>query len=305
MGSGTWSSSAYDNLKSSYTGKSTSAVFTNSTINADMSPKGVAFRESRDSDEHPETLAVAVFLDVTGSMYRIPEDLVRNRLGALIGTLVDHDIKDAQVLFGAVGDHISDNYPLQVGQFESETLKLTNWLTSAVLEGGGGGGGTESYLLPWYFGAKHTSIDCFEKRGQKGVFFTIGDETSHRKMTSDFIKEQMGVSEASDVTDKEILAELQKSYHVYHIHVNEGSYRDSSMVLDYWKDILPENLIICEDSTQIAELIATTVAMIHGIDIDIFTASFDSSTASSVKTALMTISGSITKNTTDNRVMTL
>lgn len=49
--------------------------------------------------------------------------------------LMQLGIKDPQLLFMAVGDH---EYPIQVGQFESDTEKIVNSLEEFVLEGGGG-----------------------------------------------------------------------------------------------------------------------------------------------------------------------
>jgi hypothetical protein len=298
MGGSTWSSDAYSHLKSSYKSKSTDDIFVNNKNNSasdDMLPKGVKFRECRDSDAHPETLGVCVFLDVTGSMGRIPEAMVREKLGTLMDTLIKHDIKDAQVLFGAIGDHHTDSAPLQVGQFESGTDELNKWLTSTWLEGKGGGQYMESYLLAWHFAARHTSLDCFEKRNQKGILFTIGDEASWDKVDAGTLKNLMGYGEAQEISDKQILQEACRAYHVYHIHVNEGSYKDDPKIINYWKGILGERLIVLEDYNQIAELIASTVAIIHGIDLDKFTSSFDSKTASDVKNALMHINKSVTK----------
>ncbi len=304
MGNSMWSDDADKHLRKSYTSKSVNDIFVNNKTNsasADMLPKGVKFRESRDSKEHPETLAVFVALDQTGSMGRIPEIMVREKLGTLMNTLINHGIKDAQVLFGAIGDHKSDDCPLQVGQFESGTEELHKWLTNAYLEGNGGGQNKESYLLAWLFAGRHTSIDCLEKRNQKGVLFTIGDEASWDKVSASSLKDIMGYSEAEEITDKDILAEAQRSYHVFHIHVNEGGYKDNPTIIGYWKDMLHERLIILNDYNQISEIIASTVAMIHGVDLDNVVSGFDSKTAKSVKDALIHVNTSL-KNNTDGVV---
>ena len=73
--------------------------------------------------------------------------------------------RDPQILFGAIGDATCDRAPLQVGQFESDN-RMDDDLGRILLEGGGGGQKTESYELAMYFMARHTAIDCFEKRGR-------------------------------------------------------------------------------------------------------------------------------------------
>ena len=254
-----------------------------------MSPFGIKFRESRDSEAHPESLSIGVFLDVTGSMGRITEILVREKLGSLMNTLIAHGVEHPQILFGAIGDHISDRYPLQVGQFESGTDELDKWLTEIYIEGGGGGQSMESYTLAWLFASRHTSIDCFEKRKQKGFLFTIGDEAAWDSLQADRLKNLMGYTQTDTVSDRELLEEAQRSYHVFHIHINEASYKDSPVVLGYWRNILGERLIILEDYNAIAETIATTVAVIHGVDLKQVLNSFDDKTAKTVGDALVQI----------------
>ena len=289
MGYSSWSDDAYDFLKDSRAGASADDIFTNNRSGrADdkMLPKGIKFRESRDSDEHPNSLSIAVFLDETGSMGRIPEILVREKLGALMNTLIDHGVADPQILFGGVGDHHSDQYPLQVGQFESGTAELDQWLTSIYLEGNGGGQNRESYTLAWLLAARHTSCDCFEKRGQKAFLFTIGDEAAWDVLQAKALQAIMGYSQAEDLTDQQLLEEARRTYHVFHIHVNEGSYRDDPNVLGYWKKMLGERLIVLNDYNAIAETIAATVALVQGVDMKDILASFDAKTASTVQLAL-------------------
>lgn len=302
MGYSKWSDSAYDFLKDTRAGASADDIFTNNRAGRAsdrMLPKGVKFRESRDSDIHPDSLAIGVFLDETGSMGRIPEILVREKLGPLMNTLIDHGVAHPQILFGGVGDHHSDKFPLQVGQFESGTAELDQWLTDIYLEGNGGGQNRESYTLAWLFAARHTTTDCFEKRGQKGFLFTIGDEAAWDVLEADALKAIMGYAEAEDLTDQQLLEEAQRTYNVFHIHVNEGSYRDDPKVLGYWKKMLGERLIILNDYNAIAETIASVVALVHGVELKDILASFDKGIAGTVQKALMNVKQGLT--TTDKK----
>ena len=86
---------------------------------ASLNRLGRNVRESRDSEAHPVSNAVAVMFDVTGSMAGVPRTFIE-KLDKLMGLLVRKTyLPDPQILFGAVGDVKSDRSPLQVGQFES------------------------------------------------------------------------------------------------------------------------------------------------------------------------------------------
>ncbi len=292
MGYSNWDKDAYSNLSSSYATKSASQIFSSSASD-EMSPKGLTIRESRDSDVHPLSLAIMVFLDVTGSMGRIPEDIIKNELGTLMDTIIENGVPDPQILFGAIGDHITDRTPLQIGQFESGTAELDKWLKQTYIEGGGGGQAKESYLLGWLVAGRHTSIDCFEKRNQKGFLFTIGDEASWNKVDAQRLKEIMGYPEGQEVSDAQLLEEAQRLYNVYHIHVNEGSYRNDSDVLGYWKKMLGERVIILEDYHAICATIATLIACQHGVDIATVVSKFDANIAGMVTTALAKVTTTI------------
>ena len=286
MGYGTWSSDAFDSLKGARSTKTRDEIFTSTKTSEKMTPKELVFRESRDSVEHPNSVPIAVFLDVTGSMGTIPETLVKKKLGALMETILNHGIADPQVLFGAIGDQYSDHSPLQVGQFESATKELDQWLTDIELEGNGGAWGRESYQLAWLTAARHTSIDAFEKRGMKGFLFTIGDEKTHLELNAREAKEIMGYGQAENMSSDKLLKEAQRMYYVFHIHINHGGNSEESDICEEWKDMLKQNLIILNDYNLVAETIATTVAVLSGADKKAVLASFDKSIASTVSTAL-------------------
>lgn len=289
MGGGTWSDDAYRTLAKDYSTKTRDQVFTSKTINADMNPRGVKFRESRDSDVHPNSLAIAVNLDVTGSMGNIPEQLIKHKLGVLLNTLIDHGVPDAHVLFAGIGDHYSDSSPLQVGQFEAGTDELNKWLTSIYLEGNGGGQTMESYMLAWLFAARHTSIDCYEKRNEKGFLFTIGDEWVHPTLEAAKIKELLGYDVGEDISTVQLLSEAQRMYNVFHLHIHETSTGRGQDIIDHWKNLMGERVLIVEDYNTVAEIIASTVAVVRGAELSKIVSSFDHKIAGQVSTALMHI----------------
>lgn len=302
MGGTSFSSNAYQDLSRSYSTKSAKQIFSDK-LTPEMNPNGLKFRECRDSDVHPNSVPVIVALDVTGSMGRIPENLIKNKLGKLMEVLINNGVQDASICFLGIGDHYSDDASLQVGQFESGTAELDKWLTSIYLEGGGGGQIMESYHLAWLLAARHTSTDSYEKRGVKGFLFTIGDEYVHDKLEAKFLKEYMGYTEASEVSADVLLEEAKKTYNVFHIHCNDGSYQRE--VSSKWANKLKENLIILKDSNDVAEVIATTVAVINGADMKSILSSFNDKTASSVSTALATVKPSPIVNYNNTGVIKL
>ena len=124
MGSGRWSTNVYDAAARfrAATGASAFAYSDGGAahVHPALDPFGVSMRESRDSGEHPQSLAIAVLFDVTGSMRGVPRAL-QAKLPQLLGLLLRKGYAaHPQIMFGAIGDATCDRAPLQVGQFESD-----------------------------------------------------------------------------------------------------------------------------------------------------------------------------------------
>src|SRR5580698_4756375 len=183
MGNSRWDPSSWSTYSTTTSAKPLHSIYRSSSIHKDLDPLNVKLREARDSDANPESNAIVVALDVTGSMGFLAEVIAKKGLGTLIEQVIERrPVEDPSVLIAAIGDAHCDQAPLQVTQFES-SLVLTEQLEKIFIEHGGGGNSTESYDFPWYFAGKHTSIDCFEKRNKKGYLFTIGDEQAPRGLT--------------------------------------------------------------------------------------------------------------------------
>lgn len=235
-------------------------TFKQRSVNNAMNPYGVTIRESRDSEEHPNSVAVIIALDVTGSMGSIPHYLIKEGLPNIMGSIIQKGLKDPQVLFLAIGDHTCDSAPLQVGQFESSDELLDHWLENVYLEGHGGGNDGESYSLAWYFAGKHTSIDCFEKRKQKGILFTIGDEPVLHDIPENSLKRIMGDGQYDKVNNVfALLDKAQEKYHIFHLHLKQGSNGQRQEVIDGWKQILGNNLLVIDRKEDIEKIISDKI----------------------------------------------
>uniref|UniRef100_UPI0040562B15 hypothetical protein n=1 Tax=Candidatus Electronema sp. TaxID=2698783 RepID=UPI0040562B15 len=243
-----------------YSFKSAREIFTQRNINNAMNPHGITVRESRDSAEHPNSVAIILALDVTGSMGSIPHHLVKDGLPKIMGRIIQSGTPDPQLLFLAVGDHECDSSPLQVGQFESSDELLDKWLTSVYLEGGGGGNAGESYLLAWYFAGFHTSVDCVEKRKQKGFLFTIGDEPTLPEVPAASLERLMGRGQQQTWSAVELLDKARKSYHVFHLHIRETSSGSRREVMDGWKQLMEDKLIVLERHEEVSLVIPEIIA---------------------------------------------
>jgi hypothetical protein len=221
-------------------------------------------RESRDSDAHPESTAIAVMFDVTGSMALVPS-VLQKQLPKLMGLLLRKDyVKDPQVLFGAIGDYFADRVPIQVGQFESG-IEMDDNLTNLYLEGGGGGSYEESYQNALYFFAHKTSIDCFEKRGKKGYLFLIGDEKPYPKSTKQELDDLFGVTVQGDVRVEEIIRACQEKYHVFFMIPRGTSHYDDPILQNRWDNLLgPDHVIKVQDAEGICESIGIVIGIVEG-----------------------------------------
>ncbi|MFI5838717.1 hypothetical protein ACIA8K_03225 [Catenuloplanes sp. NPDC051500] len=248
------------------------------TAHPDLDPYQVEVRESRDSAEHPESLAIAVLFDVTGSMGYVPRRL-QEKLPQLFDLLLDRGyVQHPQLMFGAIGDATCDRVPLQVGQFESDN-RMDEQLGRILLEGGGGGQKTESYELAAYFMARHTSIDCWEKRGRRGYLFVIGDEMAYPRVYARGantpvtgydrggrrgVAEVIGDRLQGDIDTRAIFDEVREMYDTYYILPSGTSYAGDRQVLDHWRDLLGQNVIELDDLDAVSETIALTIGIGEG-----------------------------------------
>lgn len=278
MGSGSYSYSAYANESCSrgIDTLSTDALFSNRRLSKSADIKtsnidarryniqvaheaiNVGVRECRDTEEHPYSTPIIIALDVTGSMRKTPHQMIKDCFPKLMDAITQLGVKDPQLLFMAVGDHEYDLYPIQVGQFESDTAKILDQLQEFVLEGGGGGNAGESYLLAHLIAGYHTEIDSWFKRKTKGLLFTIGDEPNLKRIGGSSLTQFLGYEKgAKEMSAQEVLAKAEEQYNVFHIHITNGS-RPASSVMPGWTALLGQN-VLKADSSEVHNVIAETI----------------------------------------------
>ena len=221
-------------------------------------------REARDSKEHPNSTPIGVIFDETGSMADVPM-VMQKKLPQLMGLLLRKAyIEDPQILFGAIGDYNNgEAAPLQIGQFESG-IEMDDNLTHIFLERSGGGTYEESYQNAMYFFAHRTACDAWEKRGEKGYLFLIGDEMAYPRSTKAELSALIGDGAESDATLEEIVAAVKEKWEVFFIIPKGTSHYDDPKLEAFWRKHLGQNVIKLADPEAICEVIGATIGIFEG-----------------------------------------
>ena len=250
MGCGSWTSDSFKNYSKSV-GRSVSKsgvvdsdysnqeMFKARHLDSALDPKNV-IRECCDSEEHPNTLPVILALDVTGSMGDAAVEIAK-KLNVIM-TKLYKDVKDVEFMIMGIGDLAYDDCPIQVSQFESD-IRIAEQLDKIYFEFGGGGNGFESYTAAWYFGSRHTKLDCLN-RGRKGIIITMGDEQLNpylplRGRRSGLIK-ATGDNLQVDVETKDLYDEASKKFNIYHLDVNHYHRWNEDEVEKSYKEYLDD-----------------------------------------------------------------
>ena len=280
MGSSRWDPSDWKSYASVTSTKTVDKIFTKNELAEELDPKGAKTRESRDSVLNPNSSAIIVGLDVTGSMGILADNLAKKGLGVLFEEILSRKpVPDPHIMVMGIGDAHYDRAPFQVSQFEAD-ITITKWLEKLYLEHGGGGNHFESYNLPWYFAATHTAIDCFEKRGKKGFLFTVGDEEPPPSLLADHVAHVIGDTPQYDLNTHDLLAMVKRMYNVFHVIVEEGDYASNhpSETIGAWVDLLGQRAIRLSDHTKLAEVIVSVLEVEGGKSKDAVIGSWDGST---------------------------
>lgn len=249
MGCGTWTSSSFasysttrgrgvsmdGSIKGAYSNQD---MFKAKTIDPALNPKNV-IRECCDTSEHPNTIPVILALDVTGSMGNAAVEVAK-KLNVIMTRLYEK-VTDVEFLIMGIGDLACDSFPIQASQFESD-IRIAEQLDKIYFEFGGGGNNYESYTAAWYFGSRHTKLDCLN-RGRKGIIITMGDEQLNPYLP---IKGRNGLIAVTgdnlqaDIETKELYTEASEKFNIYHLDVQHGSRWDEDEIERTFKKYLDD-----------------------------------------------------------------
>lgn len=251
MGGGSWTRSSFTSyagargmsvsLDGAISGSySNQDMFKARTIDSALNPYRV-LRECCDSEEHPNTIPVILALDVTGSMGQSAVEVAK-KLNVIMTNLYEK-VKDVEFMIMGIGDLAYDSYPIQASQFESD-IRIAEQLDKLYFEFGGGGNSFESYTAAWYFGLRHTKLDCWN-RGKKGIIITMGDERLNPylpiKGYHSGLIAATGDSLQGDIETKDLYNEVIQKFDLYHLNVNHRYGYDQEGIIASFKEYLDDD----------------------------------------------------------------
>jgi hypothetical protein len=293
MGGGKWDPGTWEGYTASksYDTKSTQQIFEQDKLHPSLSLNGVKRRESVDSADNPASTAIIIALDVTGSMGEVIDAMAREGLNTLVTEIYDRKpVSDPHVMCMGIGDAECDEAPLQGTQFEAD-IRIAQQLELLYLEGHGGNNTHESYTLPWYWAAKHTQIDCWDKRQRKGYLFTVGDEMPPATLRKEDVKRVLGYTPDADLSSQALLALASEQWDVFHVIVAEGAYAstNAAKVKAVWTHLLGQKAIWLKDHRLLAQTVVSAMQIREGQHPADVIASWKGGTKATVKEAVFHI----------------
>ena len=279
MGSGVWTTSAFDDYSYSTRGVSATALdsmsytaqefYKASYLKDSLNPMNI-MRECCDSEEHPATVPVILALDVTGSMGDSAVKVAKRLNTIMTDLYANSDIKDVEFCVMGIGDLYCDDAPIQMSQFESD-IRIAEQLDDMYFEGGGGGNTYESYSAAWYMGLRHCDLDCW-KRGKKGIIITLGDELPNPYLPKDKLKDAVGDNLQDNIETADLLPEVLEKYDVFHISVNDHdssyNWNNPRGELDKeWSELLGKDHYFVANLDNLANIIVKIVKSCYNEEI--------------------------------------
>lgn len=274
MGGGSWTTDSYK----ANTGAKISAGRTfgysdstrtssNPVPHEDLDPLKVfskGYIESRDSDDHPNSLPIVLGLDQTGSMGGVPRNLQKRLPGVQDLLTIRGYVEDPQIAIAAYGDLYCDpvRTAIQFSNFESDN-RIDENIDNLLLMGMGGGNGGETLSGILYAMTKVRS-DSWEKRQKKGYAFFVADEIS-LDLTAEKVRQAMGDNQPTAPLDMEgLVKEVSKQWEVFILLIDNWASQIQGSEKFYTELFGKKNVLVLEDPDSVPETIALTIGLREG-----------------------------------------
>lgn len=267
MGGGKWDKTSYSRARTTRASTGVSDFHYSDTsdsktpVHPNLDPKRIKTKpfqklESRDNKEHPNSNAIFVSFDVTGS--NIDRAKVAQQKLPKLMDLLETYIPDPQIAFAANDDiSVEGERSIQISDFESDN-RIDEHLRNILLTGNGGGNDGESYDLILFAAAGMTVLDCFEKRGRKGYFFMYADEPIFDHVDPKAVHAIFGATGGERIPIENVIKKLKELYHVY-ILWPTGGYDHARK--QYVSLFGKECVVTLQDPSLICEMIGSLVGM--------------------------------------------
>ncbi len=138
---------------------------------------------------------------------------------------------------------------------------MDQWLTWSFLEGGGGALGTESYELGLYIAARHTSMDCWEKRKHRGYLFMTGDENPYPYVSKKQVHDLVGDALDDDLPLARVVDELQRTFEPFFLIPDPPRAKRCERA---WRDALGDHVVVMEEPGDTCLVTAGLMALCEG-----------------------------------------
>ena len=264
MGHGSYTAADWQKLKNSRNLGSGDNVFANNRLQDKYNSKFIACRESFDSEDSPESTPVILGFDCTGSMGWLANEIAQNSLNETITKILSTKVvTDPHMMCAAFANY---DAPLQVTQFEAD-IRVVEQLLELYISGWN----HYSYdALLWYFAAKHTKTDCWEKRHKKGILIGIGDEICGRgqyNIPTETIKSVFDDEVDHNLSEDDIWSEASQKYEIVHIVVGNERRVDGDAYKS-WIEAYPGRVARLheKDIKLLSDVILAIMRLINGED---------------------------------------
>ncbi len=290
MGRGSYNAADWNKLKDSRginAGSTADDIFSGNKVNEKYLPKFINVRESRDSEDSPQSTPIIIGFDSTGSMGYLAAEIAKNSLNKTATMILEkRPVTDPHIMCAAfTSPH--EQPPLQITQFEAD-IRVVEQLLEFTLNGGN----MYSYdSLVWYFALEHTAIDSYEKRKQKGFIFCIGDEVGddgrNEILNSLSIKKVFNDDRERGFTTGELYNAASEKYEIFHIITG----RHTEHSLETWERLISgRNAVVePEDIEFLAEVMISIMQHMNGMTKEETLSQWTGKARDAVEKALSTI----------------